>query len=242
MILPPDGGVVKSPVSGGAGRRAPLGGAGAPSAKARLTGAQIPRSLATMRLQRAIELIQRQPAWLIMALCLASLVVVGLLDYVEPDAAVATVFYLFPLSVATWCLSRTAGLGLAIAGAAMYLACGSLEARAPDTTVLLFNTLVEGAVFVIVVLLLTSLKKTLEMAQRARTVAEEALATVRQLTALLPMCSYCKRIRHEPDGSWEPFDVYLLNHSNTQVSHGLCDDCMATHYPGRSTTSQEKSV
>jgi hypothetical protein len=177
-----------------------------------------------------------------MALCLASLGLVGLMDYLAPDDALATVFYLLPLSLGTWCLSRFVGLGLAIAGAATYVACESLEPSAPAASVLVFNTVVEGAVFVIVVLLLSGLKTYLEGEQHARHVAEEALAHVRQLSALLPMCSSCKKIRHEPDGAWEPFEVYLLKHSDTQVSHGMCPDCMARLYPEQFKKLQDKRV
>ena len=83
----------------------------------------------------------------------------------------------------------------------------------------------------IVVLLVTGLKTHLEGEEHARLVAEEALVNVRQLSALLPMCSSCKKIRHEPDATWEPFEVYLRKHSSTQVSHGMCPDCMARLYP-----------
>jgi hypothetical protein len=195
-----------------------------------------------MHVQRALDAIQRQPRWLVIGFCLASLGLVGLIDYLAPDDAVTTVLYLLPLSLATWCLSRFAGLGFAIAGAAAYLACESLAARGFGASVIMFNTVVEGAVFVIVVLLLTGLKSHLEGEQHALLVAEEALANVRQLSALLPMCSSCKKIRHEPDGSWQPFEVYLLEHSDTQVSHGICPDCMAKLYPDQFRKLQEKKA
>jgi hypothetical protein len=193
------------------------------------------------RIQRVLDVIQRQPRWLVMAFCLASLTAVGLMDYLVPADAVATVFYLLPLSLGTWCLSRSAGLGLAIGAAATYMACEG-AARGALGGSILFNTAVEGAVFVIVVLLLNGLKTHLEGEQDARLAAEQTLAKVRQLSALLPMCSSCKKIRHEPDGSWQPFEVYLLMHSDTQVSHGMCPDCMAKAYPEQFGRLQEKKA
>jgi hypothetical protein len=193
-----------------------------------------------MPVQRALEVIQRQPRWLVMAFCLASLGAVGLIDYLAPDDAAATVLYLLPLSLGTWCLSRSVGMGLAMGGAATYMACERLAPRGLGSSVILLNTVVEGATFVIVVLLLAALKTHLEGEQQARLAAEEAMANVRQLSALLPMCSSCKKIRHEPDGSWQPFEVYLLEHSDTQVSHGMCPDCMAKLYPEQFRNLQEK--
>jgi len=60
--------------------------------------------------------------------------------------------------------------------------------------------------------------------------ADDALARVRVLTGLLPICASCKRIR---DGSatWHPIESYLRNHSEASFSHGICPDCMAKLYP-----------
>ena len=53
---------------------------------------------------------------------------------------------------------------------------------------------------------------------------EEALANVKQLQGLLPICSYCKKIRR--DGSyWQPLETYLSEHSEAEFSHGICPEC-----------------
>lgn len=54
---------------------------------------------------------------------------------------------------------------------------------------------------------------------------QEALSRVRQLQALLPICSYCKRIRSDQN-YWEQIDTYIAQHSDTQFSHGICPSCM----------------
>jgi phosphoserine phosphatase RsbU/P len=55
---------------------------------------------------------------------------------------------------------------------------------------------------------------------------QEALANVRRLTGLLPMCSYCKRIRDDDD-YWQKLEAYLSKHSDAQFTHGICPDCFA---------------
>src|SRR5262249_19435458 len=61
------------------------------------------------------------------------------------------------------------------------------------------------------------------LAHRVRDL-EHALARVNQLQGLLPICSYCKSVRHD-QGYWEQVDHYLAAHTDVQVSHGICPAC-----------------
>ncbi len=61
------------------------------------------------------------------------------------------------------------------------------------------------------------------LADRVREL-EKALAEVRQLRGLLPICSYCKRIR-EGDEYSKSVEAYLAEHSEAKFSHGVCRDC-----------------
>jgi DNA-binding response OmpR family regulator len=60
---------------------------------------------------------------------------------------------------------------------------------------------------------------------------QAALATVRQLEGLLPICSYCKRIR-APDENWVQLEAYISRHSAAEFSHGICPECMKTALEG----------
>jgi hypothetical protein len=55
---------------------------------------------------------------------------------------------------------------------------------------------------------------------------QDALARIRNLSGLLPICSSCKKIRGE-DGSWHPLERFVMEHSDAAFSHGLCPDCLA---------------
>ncbi len=63
---------------------------------------------------------------------------------------------------------------------------------------------------------------------RARlTVAERILGLrheLQQLEVLLPICSYCKRIRNDKD-EWKALEAYIEQHFDTQFSHGICPEC-----------------
>jgi len=53
---------------------------------------------------------------------------------------------------------------------------------------------------------------------------EAALAQVKQLQGLLPICSYCKNVRDDQN-YWLRVDDYLTAHSEMRFSHGICPDC-----------------
>ena len=57
-----------------------------------------------------------------------------------------------------------------------------------------------------------------------------ALAEIKTLSGLLPVCSYCKKVRDDK-GYWSRIEKYVQEHSQAQFSHGICPDCMKEHYP-----------
>jgi DNA-binding response OmpR family regulator len=56
---------------------------------------------------------------------------------------------------------------------------------------------------------------------------EEAIGRVRTLQGLLPICSYCKRVRSDGD-YWQQVESYVSDHSDARFSHGICPDCYET--------------
>jgi CheY-like chemotaxis protein len=55
---------------------------------------------------------------------------------------------------------------------------------------------------------------------------EKLLARVRQLQGLLPICSYCKRIRSD-DNYWQRVEEYIAAHTDARFTHGICPHCLA---------------
>lgn len=64
---------------------------------------------------------------------------------------------------------------------------------------------------------------------------EDALSKVKSLSGLLPICSYCKKIRNA-NGEWEKLEVYIRARTNSDFSHGICPDCARIHFPQFSNT------
>jgi len=54
---------------------------------------------------------------------------------------------------------------------------------------------------------------------------EEALAQVQQLQGLLPICSYCKKVRDDQN-YWQRVDHYISDRMDVQFSHGICPECL----------------
>jgi sigma-B regulation protein RsbU (phosphoserine phosphatase) len=53
---------------------------------------------------------------------------------------------------------------------------------------------------------------------------EAAITRVKQLHGLLPICSYCKKIRDDKN-YWQRVEEYVSSHSDVQFSHGVCPQC-----------------
>lgn len=56
------------------------------------------------------------------------------------------------------------------------------------------------------------------------TEVEAALAHVQRLQGLLPICSYCKKVRNEAN-YWEQVESYFTTHSNLDFTHSICPQC-----------------
>jgi PAS domain S-box-containing protein len=73
-------------------------------------------------------------------------------------------------------------------------------------------------------------KRLLDEKEKILADLHHALAEVRRLSGLLPICAFCKKIRDE-EGRWWAVEEYVVDHSEAKFSHGLCPDCRERLYP-----------
>ncbi len=68
--------------------------------------------------------------------------------------------------------------------------------------------------------------------EREKLVGElrDAMATIKTLQGILPICSCCKKIRDD-EGYWNHVETYISKHTDAVFSHGLCTDCAKKMYP-----------
>ncbi len=70
----------------------------------------------------------------------------------------------------------------------------------------------------------------------------DALAQVKTLGGLLPICASCKKIRDDK-GYWQQVETYIKQHSNADFTHGICPECAQRLYPGYNLkTAAEEQV
>ena len=80
---------------------------------------------------------------------------------------------------------------------------------------------------------LTDVSKEMEAEEeREKLVVElqNAMAKVKILSGMLPICAWCKNIRDDK-GYWSQIETYIRDHSEADFSHSICPDCAKKHYP-----------
>jgi PAS domain S-box-containing protein len=58
---------------------------------------------------------------------------------------------------------------------------------------------------------------------------QDALAKVKTLSGLLPICASCKKIRDD-HGYWTQLEAYIRDHSEAEFSHSICPECKRKLY------------
>lgn len=70
----------------------------------------------------------------------------------------------------------------------------------------------------------------LDLLNKKNQALEDALSEIKTLRSILPMCSYCGKVRDD-EGVWKRLEAYVSDHTDTRFSHGLCPDCLRELYP-----------
>ncbi len=73
------------------------------------------------------------------------------------------------------------------------------------------------------------LKQVRNRLRRQNNELTKALKEIKTLRGILPICSFCKKIRDD-EGYWEQVDVYIQKHLQADISHGVCPKCAKEHY------------
>jgi DNA-binding response OmpR family regulator len=58
----------------------------------------------------------------------------------------------------------------------------------------------------------------------------DALAHIKTLQGIIPICMYCHKIRDDRD-IWQRMEQYIAERSGAEFSHSLCPECREKHYP-----------
>ena len=128
--------------------------------------------------------------------------------------------FVFPVLLAGWFNGLLPALSLALVLPAIRLwFVVSLWTVPWSTGDAILNSVVRAAVLGTIAFL------TARTARQTRALSRE----VRMLEGLLPICSYCKRIRDD-DNRWHAIEAYIGQRTEARFSHGVCPDCAREHF------------
>jgi len=85
-------------------------------------------------------------------------------------------------------------------------------------------------------------KRMVELQARLADKIEElhdAFDHVKALQGIIPICSFCKKIRDD-SGYWNQLETYLRFHTDATLSHSLCPDCLREHYPDQAERVEKR--
>jgi hypothetical protein len=74
------------------------------------------------------------------------------------------------------------------------------------------------------------IQKTEEKLRTQNQELEKSLEQIKVLSGLLPICCNCKKIRDD-EGYWSEIEQYFNSHSDLQLTHGICPECVMKLYP-----------
>jgi K+-sensing histidine kinase KdpD len=149
-------------------------------------------------------------------------IVILFCEYLAEPFIKFPILFLVPIALASWYSSRWWGIGLAVSMPLLH----SYFLRADGVRESMAVTVIDDLIRITVLSLFAFLVD--RTAKQTRLLAREA----RVLSGLLPICSFCKRIRDQ-DGGWHPLELYISEHSEALLSHSLCPECTKAHYGDR---------
>jgi hypothetical protein len=152
--------------------------------------------------------------WVILAFLIIAV------DYITGPLIQFPILYLIPIGLASWYSGRWWGLIFAFSMPLIRL-CFSTLLDAPWT---IFEAAINAAIRVVVFAIFAYL------VDKIVTYKRELEKEVYVLKGILPICSFCKKIRNQ-NGKWEALEHYITVHSEAEFSHGMCSECAKQHYP-----------
>jgi hypothetical protein len=130
------------------------------------------------------------------------------------------VTYLIPVALASWYNGRRWGLAYAIILPLVRWSFNTVAWTIPWTmTEASINALIRIAVLSSFALIID------RTAVQTRMLSKH----VQMLEGLLPICSYCKKIRDDSE-EWQPMEQYIQARSAAKFSHGICPDCLRKQF------------
>jgi hypothetical protein len=157
--------------------------------------------------------------------------VIGFLDYWMGFEYRVEIFYLIPISYAAWFIGKKTGFVFVVGPVmTMLYSGGVLGMNNSYFPIEIWNVAMYLAFFIIMTVLLSQLRITMQQRAGLITKLQNALNAVKELSGILPICANCKKIRDE-EGYWHDVEAYIGRHTKAEFTHGICAECANKLYP-----------
>ena len=142
------------------------------------------------------------------------------IDYLTGPLIRFPIMYLLPIVLASWYNGLGWGLVFAAGMPLVHLSYRKFWVTPFALSDAAINTVIQIAVFSAFGYLVR------KVVTQKRALEQE----IRSLQGILPICSFCKRIRNL-EGDWESLEGYITKRSEAEFSHSVCPQCAKEHYP-----------
>jgi hypothetical protein len=157
--------------------------------------------------------LSRRSTYLIMAAAIL------LLDYFTGPYIQFPITFVLPVALAAWYCSFRYGLALAVLLPVGRFVIAVLVDRPSPLIYVAINAVIRISLLTFIGYLVS------RTANQTRELAKE----VKLLEGILPICSFCKKIRDE-GRQWQPLETYISGRSEASFSHCICPECAEKHY------------
>lgn len=162
---------------------------------------------------------ERYP-WTVPIVSLLGSGIILVVDYFVGPYINFPVFFLLPILFSAWYGGRSWGLAFAVTLPLIRFSFSTVW-ESPGS---LLESLISAVSRILVFCLIAIL------ADRVASQTRDLEREVQQLEGLLPICSYCKKIKSD-EGKWTVMERYIADHSQAEFTHGICPDCLTKHFP-----------
>ncbi len=165
-----------------------------------------------------------------LALSLGFLLALGYVDYLTAFEFDLFLFYALPVAGTAWFGGSLPAVLTALVAVVVWFGANVFWSHPYSSRFYEYwNTGLRCGWVLIVALTVSRLRADLHRERRMNAALTEAMSQVNQLTGLLPICAWCKKIRND-EGYWEQVEEYLRKHAGAQFTHGICPACKQTHF------------
>ena len=137
------------------------------------------------------------------------------IDFVSGPLVQFPIAFIIPVVLAAQFSNSRLSYVLAVIQPLVRFAFVFIWDAAPNLTLSIVNAVIRVAVLLTIAFFIN---RTVRLAQE-----------VKRLEGLLPICSFCKKIRTEQK-EWQHIETYISKHSQADFTHGICHDCAQKHF------------